>query len=47
MEDEYKEFEEEAQAVRSDLKRVLWTNGIILLVLVALYFINRTTGFLN
>lgn len=45
--DEHKEFEPEYQQIKKDLKQVLLQNGLILVLLVALYFINQRTGILN
>ena len=45
--DDHQEFQEEYDQIKKDLRVVLITNGALLILLVALYFINRATGFLD
>lgn len=44
---EIEEFEGEYKLIRSDIRRVIITNGLILLVLIGLYYANQKYGFLH
>ncbi len=41
------EFQEEYKHIRSDVKKVIITNILILALLVAAYFVNKSTGFID
>ena len=41
------EFQEEYKYMRADVKKVVITNVIILVLIVAAYLINRNTGFVD
>lgn len=41
------EFQEEYKHIRADVKKVIITNVIILVLLVAAYFVNKNTGFID
>lgn len=42
-----KEFEQEYQHIKRDVKKVILINLLFLALLVALFFINQKTGFVN
>lgn len=41
------EFEQEYQVIRGDVKKVVITNLLIIILLVGLYFVNQKLGFLD
>lgn len=41
------EFQEEYKHIRADVKKVIITNFLILALLIAAYFINKSTGFVD
>lgn len=41
------EFKEEYRHIKKDLKSVLITNSILLVLLFALYFVSRSLGLFN
>jgi len=45
--DEHEEFAESYREIKSDVKKVLITNFLILALLVGLFFANQRYGFLN
>lgn len=44
---EHQEFQTEYQYIKSDVKKVIATNLLIIILLVALFFVNQKTGILN
>lgn len=47
QQNEYQEFATDYERIKRDIKKVVITNLVVLILLIALYFVNAKTGILT